>query len=360
MMRGKLPGARAGRFSLLALLSAATLALGGYLIFSLPLGARSAAGQDTSPPSRPRGVQAAAISSTQVEVHWIASVDNVGVAGYRIYRCPGDCPERPWPGAFVLVGTVRAATAFVDPAARPDTEYTYLVTAVDPAGNESEPGLPPKTPGFRPLMHDHQPHTLPSSYTARVEITYPASVAPGATFQIRRVLHLSPRMSIGHSDLHYRTDHDEPYRQWAFPDHRPTEDQTATVTAPPSLGTIFFYAETHLSWPGLVGTDDSPFCSPWFRIVVTSGDPLHIRPSSLPSGTAGASYRQTLRAAGEIPGPFRWGITHGGRLPPGLSIDSRTGTIAGTPTTAGTYAFTVLLEADSGAIATRQYSLLIQ
>lgn len=332
----------------------------GYLfsrVLALP---QTISQHDTSPPTRPRGIQAGAIRGDQVEVHWSASMDDVGVAGYRIYRCPGDCRDWPWPGSFAPVGTTGSGTTFVDTTVRPDTEYTYLVTAFDASGNESGPGLPPTTGGLRPLMHDHQPHTLPPGHTARVELIYPPSVAPGATFQIRRLLGLDPEMTIGHTDIHYRTDNDDPYRQWAFPGHSIGRDAIVTLTAPTMPTHIYFYSETHLSWPGLVGTDQSPFCSPWFQIVVTNGNPLAIHPASLTAGKVGLPYRQDLTAVGEIAGPFQWGITHGGSLPPGLSIASRTGTIGGVPTRAGVYPFIAMVEADSGAIATRHFTLTIQ
>lgn len=341
-------------------LSVSAVLLAGYLFVTLAATPPQAIIIDTSSPTPPRGIQAGAIGSDRVEVHWIASVDNVGVTGYRIYRCPGDCQDRPWPGGFAPVGVANSATIFVDATVRPDTEYTYLVTAFDAAGNESEPGQPPTTGGYRALRHDHQPHTLPIGHTAQVDVIYPPSVAPGATFRIRRTLILRPDMMVGHTDLHYRTDNDDAYRQWAFPGHAIKQDSTAIVTAPPTPTNIFFYAETHLSWPGIVGTDQSPLCSAWFRIVVTNGFPLDIRPTSLQPGTVTIAYAQQLTAVGEISGPFRWGITHSGSLPPGLSIDSRTGTIGGTPSRAGNYSFTALVEADSGPIATRRFVVTIQ
>ncbi len=331
---------------------AVVFALATAVVSSAP---PAASPEDRSPPTPPRGVQAGATGSDRVEVHWIASMDNVGVAGYRIYRCSGDCKARPWPGSFVAVGTA-TSTEFADTTVRPDTAYTYLVTAFDAAGNESAPGIPPRTPGFRPLMHDHQPHTLPPAYTAQVEVIYPPSVAPGASFEIGRVLRLQPQIYIGHTDLHYRTDNDDPYRQWAFTGPGGLQN-AATVTAPTTPGNIFFYAETHLSWSGIVSTHDSPLCSPWLHIVVTNGNPLDIRPTSLPGGKRGAPFRQALTTVGEVSGPFRWGITHGGSLPPGLSIDPRRGTISGMPTVAGTYSLTVMVEAQSGAIATRTFTL---
>ena len=287
-------------------------------------------------------------------------MDDVGVAGYRIYRCPGDCARWPWPGSFVQVGTSFSGTTFVDSTAEPDTEYTYLVTAYDPTGNESGPGQPPTTGGFRPIMHDHQPHTLPRGYIAQVEVTYPPVVSAGSTFEIRRVHTLRPKMSIGHSDIHYTEDYDLPYRQWAFTSHLPGMEEKVVVTAPHKPGSIFFYTETHLSWPGIIGTDQSPFCSGWYRVVVTNGNAFQIELSSLPAGNAGKPYEHKLSAVGEIAGPFRWGIAHGGSLPSGLSINSQTGIIQGVPQRAGAYSFTAMVEADSGAVSARAFTMSVE
>ena len=41
---------------------------------------------DTIPPTVPANVLATAFSSTQINITWSASTDNVGVAGYRIFR----------------------------------------------------------------------------------------------------------------------------------------------------------------------------------------------------------------------------------------------------------------------------------
>ncbi|MEQ4722260.1 Ig domain-containing protein [Nonomuraea sp. B19D2] len=69
--------------------------------------------------------------------------------------------------------------------------------------------------------------------------------------------------------------------------------------------------------------------------------PPSIVTTSLPSATPGAAYSQTLQAKGGVPF-YDWQVTSGS-LPAGLTLDRFTGTISGTPTTAGTSSFTVQL-----------------
>jgi hypothetical protein len=59
--------------------------------------------------------------------------------------------------------------------------------------------------------------------------------------------------------------------------------------------------------------------------------------TSLPGGTVGTPYNQDLTATGSA--PITWSYTSG-TLPPGLTFWAR-GALTGTPTTAGTYNFTV-------------------
>ena len=44
---------------------------------------------DTQAPSVPSGLTGTATSSTSVSLRWNASTDNVGVTGYRVFRCEG-------------------------------------------------------------------------------------------------------------------------------------------------------------------------------------------------------------------------------------------------------------------------------
>jgi large repetitive protein len=80
-----------------------------------------------------------------------------------------------------------------------------------------------------------------------------------------------------------------------------------------------------------------------------------ITTASLPNGTVGTAYSQTLAATGDT--PITWSIDSG-TLPTGLSIAETTGIISGTPTTAATSTFTVKATNAAGSI-TKSLSITI-
>jgi hypothetical protein len=73
--------------------------------------------------------------------------------------------------------------------------------------------------------------------------------------------------------------------------------------------------------------------------IAVDPPPLSITTTSLPGGTVGAAYSQTLAASGGA-GGNSW-TTTAGALPAGLTLASN-GTISGTPTAAGTANFTLI------------------
>ena len=97
---------------------------------------------DGTPPSQPTALTASAASSSQVNLSWNASTDNVAVTGYRVYRngtlLPGATQPSPNP-----------PTTYTDEEASPGTTYSYQVSAVDAAGNESsKASVSVTTPGI--------------------------------------------------------------------------------------------------------------------------------------------------------------------------------------------------------------------
>ncbi|MGB6496515.1 MAG: Ig-like domain-containing protein, partial [Candidatus Acidiferrum sp.] len=79
---------------------------------------------DTTPPSVPTGLTATAVSSSQINLSWTASTDNVGVTGYNVYRN----------GSKIGTSTT---TSYSDSGLTASTSYTYTVSAYDAAGNTS-------------------------------------------------------------------------------------------------------------------------------------------------------------------------------------------------------------------------------
>jgi hypothetical protein len=91
---------------------------------------------------------------------------------------------------------------------------------------------------------------------------------------------------------------------------------TATSQAKAHAGRLIFRARDGVISPGL---------------VISGGQ--------LPDATSGVPYSQALTVSGADP-PFRWTFQPDVIAPPGLALSS-TGVLAGTPTTPGTYSFTV-------------------
>ena len=87
-----------------------------------PLGAAS--GPDTVAPSVPTGLVATPVSTTQINLSWNASTDNVGVTGYQVFRN----------GQQIATTTT---TSFSNTGLTPATTYPYAVRASDAAGNTS-------------------------------------------------------------------------------------------------------------------------------------------------------------------------------------------------------------------------------
>ena len=85
---------------------------------------------DTQAPSTPGNVSAQVSSSTQINLKWDASTDNIGVAAYEVYRQTGN-------GAPAKIATV-TNLSYGDTGLSPSTSYSYYVAAKDAAGNTSQ------------------------------------------------------------------------------------------------------------------------------------------------------------------------------------------------------------------------------
>jgi chitodextrinase len=86
----------------------------------------STQGADTIPPTVPFNLVATGSSNTSIDLTWTASTDNVGVAGYKVFR----------DNAPVEIATV-TTTSFSDTGLAIGSTHSYQVSAFDAATNQS-------------------------------------------------------------------------------------------------------------------------------------------------------------------------------------------------------------------------------
>lgn len=86
---------------------------------------------DTAAPSAPTNLKSTAAASSQIDLSWTASTDNVGVTGYRVERCQGSSCTN-----FTQIATLTTGS-YSDIGLASNTTYGYRVRAYDAAGNLS-------------------------------------------------------------------------------------------------------------------------------------------------------------------------------------------------------------------------------
>ncbi|MGH7158349.1 MAG: fibronectin type III domain-containing protein [Candidatus Saccharimonadales bacterium] len=129
---------------------------------------------DTEAPSVPTGLQAATQSSSQIDLSWTASTDNIGVSGYKVYR------------DGVQVATA-SGTSYQDTGLTPETAYSYTVSAHDGAGNNSAQTAPAGATTLAPPSPDTTPPSIPAGLSAQavsasqIDLSWTASTDDGGS-----------------------------------------------------------------------------------------------------------------------------------------------------------------------------------
>ncbi len=109
----------------------------------------------------------------------------------------------------------------------------------------------------------------------------------------------------------------------------------------------------------VTGTDSStgtgaPFSVAGTYTLTTSAPTISVSPSTLPTPVIGTAYSQTVSGSGGT-APYTFAVV-AGSLPTGLSLNTSTGVVSGTPTAGGAYGFTIKATDANTFNASRAYS----
>ncbi|WP_327048553.1 cellulose binding domain-containing protein [Microbispora sp. NBC_01189] len=135
---------------------------------------------DTTPPSKPSGLRDGCVYDWPGTAFcWTASTDDVGVAGYAVYRLTST--------GWLAVGT-RSSTYFMEGNLTTYNKYTYIVVAIDTSSNVSVPsdpftttalpGLPTPTPSVSPSPSP-SPSATPGCKVAYSQSTWNTGLTAG-------------------------------------------------------------------------------------------------------------------------------------------------------------------------------------
>ena len=230
-------------------------------------------------------------------------------------------------------------------------DYTYSVTPSPPA-----PGL-----FFNGDLHriEGSP-TSAGAFSVTVKVTdTQTSNTVGKQFTIDVMKIGTPPTLPGGSTCSFYSqtfvvsDAPPPPINWSFSDSSAPPGlilnaQAGVLSGTPTAGGPFSFTIEALSQTYNV------FAVQTFSLTVSS---LCLLQATLPNGDLNSIYRESLVVTGGV-APITWSVK-GGNFPTGVTIDSKSGLISGTPTVAGPFDFTIQVTDSTGAIATQSYSITI-
>ena len=83
-----------------------------------------------TPPTQPGTITVSAVTSASATLTWVASTGPLGIEGYRVYRTLSGGPKE-------LIATTDNLPTYTATSLRSSAHYTFAVTAIDVANNES-------------------------------------------------------------------------------------------------------------------------------------------------------------------------------------------------------------------------------
>jgi len=129
-------------------------------------------------------------------------------------------------------------------------------------------------------------------------------------------------------------------------------DAAGNITGTPTTIGTFNFTITATDANGCLGTRA-------YEIIIAAlgCPPITVNPPTLPPATVGIPYSQTIIASGGT-GPYTFAVT-AGALPNGLTLNTSSGALTGTPTVAGLFTFTIQATDSLGCLGSRAYSMSV-
>ncbi len=302
------------------------------------------------------------LSGTSFEVgtfnFTVTATDANGQTGARAYTVTIAAPTLTLtPAAGTLTATYATPYSQTFTAGGSPGPYTYVLTGALPAGVTFSGNTLSGTP------------TAPGSYPITVTATDTSLTGAGAPFSIARnytlnvpapAIFISPATlpnttaGLAYSQTLSASGGAAPYTfavtAGALPTGLTLGSGGALSGTTTAAGTFNFT---------VTATDINGQTASNAYTVVVAVPTVTLTPATLPGGTAGVAYTQTLTIAGGI-APYT--VTQTGALPAGLTFNTATRTFSGTPTQAGTFNIGVTVTDSTGGTAatvTNNYTLVI-
>ncbi|WP_377162888.1 putative Ig domain-containing protein [Prosthecobacter fluviatilis] len=306
------------------------------------------------------GVLSGTPTSSSAVTFSIVATDSYGCTGTRSYTVTPVCPAITVNPVTLPSGTVGTAYSQTLSASGGTAPYTFTVASGTlPAGLTLN-----TTSGISAGLISGTPTT---GNGAGVSVTFRATDANGCTatrtvtMTVCPVITLTPAtlpapvVGTAYSQTLAGSGGATPY---TFSLASGTLPSWATLS---SSGVLSGTPTSTASATFSVRATDANGCTGTLSYTLTPACPaVTITPSALAQGTVGTAYSQTLTAAGGTAPYSSWTVTSG-TLPAGLSLDSATGVISGTPTATASPATTITVRVNDtyGCQGTRSVTLQI-
>ncbi len=138
----------------------------------------------------------------------------------------------------------------------------------------------------------------------------------------------------------------------------PTEIVNTTVVVPNNFVSVTLSNMVNVDQVKVTNNSSDPASFAFDDLTVAAySAPLSLSPASLTNPTVSSAYSQTISASGGN-GTYSYAVT-AGSLPAGLSLNTSTGALTGTPTAGGAFNFTITATDTASATGSKAYSITV-